>query len=206
MTRARLIFTFGLLALLSALPSLTACSPDPRRQADADATRLQAESQVASDEQARAQDAQEHEIKTNFVKTAAPYINAAIKTSLIALMFTAFVVIASFGVGMSAITISAGIATSRRNLSRPNQFKLDKSTHQFPLLMTPIGEGRYTLTNPNTNSVTYLNERNEGDKLMIQAMAATQFIGEMATRASLSHKPEAIASITTLPQIIDMES
>lgn len=197
----RFILTLGLLAVL-----LAGCAPDPRRQADADATRMQAESDAEEDRQTREQDAQEHDLVIDHWKTAAPFINAAIRAALISLMFTAFVIIASFGVGMSTVTISAGISTARRNFDKPIQIKLDPATRQYPLLMNKVSEGRYSLTNPNTGSVTMLYERNPNDKLMIQAMSATQFIGAMGHEARLSHKPEAIASITTLPQIIDMES
>jgi len=201
MTKSALILTLGLLALLMA-----GCAPDPRRQADADATRMEAEQLAANQEQVRKQDAEEHEIKTNFVKTAAPFINAAIKSALIAVMFAAFVTISSFGVGMSVITISAGFSTARRNYAKPIQIRLDPVTRQYPLLMNKVSEGKFSLTNPNTGSVTLLYERNPNDKLLIQAMSAVQYIGAMGHEARLSHKPEALTSVERLPEIIDMES
>ncbi len=197
----RIILTLGLLAVL-----LAGCAPDPRRQADADATRMDAETRAENAEQVREQEAQEHDIYINHWKTAAPFINAAIRSALIALMFTAFVVISSSGIGLSVITIGAGFATARRNYAKPIQVRLDPVTRQYPLLMNKVSEGRYSLTNPNTGSVTMLYERNPNDKLLIQSMSAVQYIGAMGHEARLSHKPEALTSVQRLPEIIDMES
>jgi hypothetical protein len=107
---------------------------------------------------------------------------------------------------MSTITISAGFATARRQFAKPIEIRLDPVTRQYPLLMNKVSDGKFSLTNPNTGSVTMLYERNPADKQMIQAMSAVQYIGAMGHEARLSHKPEALTSVETLPQIIDMES
>lgn len=201
MKHVRFILALGLLAFL-----LASCAPDPRREADAYATKQLSDQQAADAEQARTQDAETHDAFMEFVITAKPYITAAIQASLIALMFSLFVTIASVGIGMSTLTISAGFATARRQFSKPVEIKLDPVTRQYPLLMNKVSEGKFSLTNPNTGSVTMLYERNPADKQMIQSMSAVQYIGAMGHEARLSHKPEALTSVETVPQIIDMES
>jgi hypothetical protein len=131
-------------------------------------------------------------------------ISTLMTVTMIALMFFAIVAIASSGIGISFLTIGAGIATAQRNLSQPIQIRLDPVTRQFPLLITKIKDGAYSLSNPNTDSITMLYERNPADMMMIQAMSATQHDGALAYQARMSHKPGEIAAIES-PQIIEME-
>jgi hypothetical protein len=183
---------------------LSACAVDPRRDADAYATRQQADAQAQAMKQNLAQQDESHALWMARLNEVSKAISTLMTVTMIALMFFAIVAIASSGIGVSFLTISAGIATAQRNLSQPIQIRLDPVTRQYPLLITKIKDGAYSLSNPNTDSITMLYERNPADMMMIQAMSATQHDGALAYQARLSHKPGEIATITS-PQIIEME-
>ena len=193
------IFIIAVCALM-----LASCAPDPRRDASAFATRQQAETQAEAARQELAQDAEAHALFMARVQEVSAWISTLMMTVIIATMFFAMVALTSTGIGVSLVTISAGIATAQRNLSMPNQIRLDPVTRQYPLLITKIKDGQYTLSNPNTDSVTMLYERNPADMMMIQAMGATQHAGALAHEARMSHRPGEVAAITG-PQIIEME-
>jgi hypothetical protein len=183
---------------------LSACAVDPRRDADAYATRQQADAQALAMKQNLTQQAETHALWMARVNEVSKGISTLMTVTMIALMFFAIVAIASSGIGISFLTIGAGIATAQRNLSQPIQIRLDPVTRQFPLLITKIKDGAYSLSNPNTDSITMLYERNPADMMMIQAMSATQHDGALAYQARMSHKPGEIAAIES-PQIIEME-
>jgi ABC-type multidrug transport system fused ATPase/permease subunit len=183
---------------------LSACAVDPRRDADAYATRQQADAQAQAMDQSLKQQAETHALWMARVNVVSKGISTLMTVTMIALMFFAIVAIASSGIGVSFLTISAGIATAQRNLSQPIQIRLDPVTRQFPLLITKIKDGAYSLSNPNTDSITMLYERNPADMMMIQAMSATQHDGALAYQARMSHKPGEISAIES-PQIIEME-
>ncbi len=184
--------------------ALSACAPDPRREADAYATHKQADEQAAAQEQARAQKAETYDLWMSHLREVSQWISTMMMTSMVAAMFTVFISLSSLGIGISIIIVSASISTAKRNLARPNLIRLDPITRQYPLLITKISDGKYTLSNPNTESVTMLYDRNPADRMMIQAMSATQHDGALAYQARMSHRPGEIAQIQA-PQIIEVE-
>jgi hypothetical protein len=190
--------------IIVAMLVLVSCAPDPRREADAYATRTQADALAASSAQALAQDAEAHDLWMSRLREVSQWISTMMITSMIAAMFTMFVSLASLGIGLSFVLIGAGVGTAKRNLAQPNQVRLDPVTRQFPLLITKVADGKYSLSNPNTGSVTMLYDRNPADRMMIQAMGATQHDAALAYQARLSHKPGEIAGMESL-QIIDAE-
>jgi hypothetical protein len=174
---------------------LTACAADPRREADAYATRQQADTQSEAARQAIQQQAETHDLKMQRYQEVGQWVSALMMTSMIAAMFTVFVALVSFGIGSSFVFIGAGIARAKHELTKPYLVRLDPVTRQYPLLISKVGDGKYSLSNPNTNSTTMLYDRNPADMLMIQAMSAIQHDGALAYQARMSHKPEAIAEI-----------
>lgn len=191
--------------LIIAMLSLAACAPDPRREADAYATRAKADAQSAAMSQALTQDSEAHDLLMAQTREASVWISTMMMTTLIASMFTVFVALASLGIGLSFVFIGAGVATAKRNMTMPNQIKLNPVTRQFPLLPIYIGKGKYSLTNPNDNSVLLMDTRNPADSLKVKGMYATQHDGALAYQARLSHKPGEITQMESL-QILDMES
>lgn len=180
------------------------CTPDPRREADAYATRRLADDTSAAQEQARMQDADAHAVWMQSLTNGMQWISALMQTALIATMFVVVVSLGSFGIGSSFALIGTGIGTAKRQLLKPNQIRLDPVTRQYPILVTKISDGKYSLSNPNVGSVTMLYERNPADRMMIQAMGATQHAGALAYQSRLSHKPGEVAAIQS-PQILEIE-
>lgn len=183
---------------------ITACAPDPRKEAAAYATRQQADAQARAMQQSLDQQQEQHDLFMAKMQEVGQWLNTLMMVTMIAAMFFVFVTITSGGIGMSFLTISAGISSAKRNLSMPNRIPLNQVTRQYDLLITKVNEGQYSLTNPNTDSVTFLYERNPADMMMIQAMSATQHDGALAYQARMSHKPGEITAIES-PQIIEME-
>jgi hypothetical protein len=189
-----------------AVTLLTSCEPDPRRAADAYATRQESDVQAQAQRQAMDQSAGEHAYKMQRMAETGKMISAFMKITLTALSFTLFVALISLGLGSSFFFIGGGIAKAKLELSKPYQVRLDPVTRQFPLLITKVKEGQYSLSNPNTDSITMLYERNPADKLMIQAMCSIQHDGALAHEARMSHRPGEIASIESQKlQIIEVE-
>lgn len=189
-----------------AMLMLSACGYDPRRDAEAYATYQQSDVEAEQKRQALQHDDDLHAIRVQQINAAYEWIRSFLMTALIAAMFAVFVSISSAGIGSSFYFIGTGIALTKRNLSMPNLIKLDPVTRQFPILISKIGEGKYSLSNPNTNSVTFLYDRNPADKMMIQAMAATQHDGALAYQARLSHKPGEIVQVQSPDiQIVEID-
>ncbi len=199
----RLILTFGLLAVL-----LAGCAPDPRRQADADATRMQAEQLAANQEQVREQDAQEHDLKMQDRRATQAAWQAALNKMIRSFMIFGQVTIALWllSLGVTGVWMMYGTtrAYNRWVEVRANLIHLDPRTGTYPALIQYIGQGRYSLTYPD-NSVLMLDTRNEHDRAKVIAMANIQHSYTLAHQARLSHKPGEIAQIPAA-QIIDMES
>ncbi len=70
-------------------------------------------------------------------------------TAMIASMWVIAVAGLSLGIGLAMVFIGGGYAMARRNITMPNRIALDPITRQFPLLPSYLGNGRYTLANPN---------------------------------------------------------
>lgn len=198
-----------LLALVAIL--LTSCAPDPRKQAEADATRLEAESKAASDEQAR-QHAQEVHNADMADRKATQTEWQTTKQNLIRVVGAfAQITVALFilGVGVSGVWMM--LATSKayakyadiRAEVLANQIPLNPVTFQYPLIQYK-GKGLITVTNPNDGSVVEMDTRNEADREKVKSAANVQFAGVLSRNARMSKQPGEVASIPAT-QIIDGE-
>jgi hypothetical protein len=198
-----------LLALVVLL--LTSCAPDPRKQAEADATRLEAESKAASEEQAR-QHAQEVHDADMADRKATQAEWQTTKQNLIRVVGAfAQITVALFllGVGVSGVWMM--FATSKayakyadiRAEVLANQIPLNPVTFQYPLIQYK-GKGLITATNPNDGSVVVMDTRNEADRQKVKAAANVQFAGVLSRNARMSDHPGEVASIPAT-QVIDGE-
>lgn len=187
---------------------LAACAPDPRREADAFATRTQAEQDALDREQARAHDEELHNINIQNIKAAQAQWQTSMQKIVKAFQFAAPIatvaVTFAAGIALSIALIGSGKAAARFVEVRANLIQLNPATRQYPLLLQRVGKGLYSLTNPNTNSTLILNMRNETDRDMIRAMANVQYAGALAREARFSHRPGEI-SIIQPPHQIDIE-
>jgi hypothetical protein len=201
----RLLIYIGLALMLAA------CAPDPRKQAEADATRMQAESQAASDAQQRqfAQDAHALDMQVAQAEVAGRQATAAAQaaarqrvilwTSIFGVVgLCAMIVLAAYGFGRAFVGLgqAAAIYATRRSKLMANIIPLDQVTRQYPLLMQRVGGGEYALVNPNVGSVMLLNIRKVEDRQMIAAAGAVQFAGALAHEARQSSDPAAMSMIT----------
>lgn len=199
----RIILTLCLLAL-----SLAGCAADPRRAADADATRLLAEQQAADAEQAREQQADIHAMEIETRKAAQAEWQSAINKVIHTAAVFGQVTVALWMLSLGAAGVWTMLGTSRAYSiwieNKANQIPLDKSTRQFPLLIYK-GAGMYTLTNPNDNSVLLLDTHKPADLAKVKAMANVQYAGALGQEAKWSSQP-GVAQIPASQQIVDMES
>ena len=175
-----------LLALL-----VCSCAVDPRSQAEADATTLQAQQDAANQEQLRKQEQErfvleqkQHELESaQWVESWNTFVKWSMGFATVAVC----VVLLSLGAGFSWASIGTGQAIANRNWVQSNIIPLDKTTRQFPAYLQSLGNGLFTLTDLNTGVVLNLDVRNSGDREMIRAAGQARIAGTVA-EAARKHK------------------
>lgn len=201
-----------LILLAVALLALTSCAPDPRKQAEADATRIEAEQRAADAQQRREQEAAEHTQRMQDRDAAQTTTQQAMQDLIRAAALFGQLVLAMW---MLALGVAGGYAiyttsrawqtyTARRAEVLANLIHLDPKTRQYPLLLAYIGNGKYSLTDPNTDSVLLLDTRNDADRAKVISAANVLHSGALAQEARMSHRPGEVANITPI-QVIDPE-
>jgi hypothetical protein len=197
-----------LLALFVVLVS--ACAPDPRTVAEAEATRLQAQQLAADQAQARAQQAQTYELnhaeaEAHKVQRVAAYnlfVGWSIRFAIFAVCFTlaGLGIGAGLGAGIGAAGIGRAVANAA--MVRSNLIYMDKNTRQFPLIQY-AGKGFLSLTDINTGDTRLLNTRIAADRQLIAAAGAVRLAGMVAYEAR-HHKsdPAGVALVGTQPAIV----
>ncbi|MBI5950184.1 MAG: hypothetical protein HY865_00890 [Chloroflexi bacterium] len=167
---------------------LWSCAPDPRREAEAFATRQQAETEAARAEQERMQDAEAHQIFMTRLNETSAWLSRTMVTAMAAGMFVIAVAGLSLGIGLAMVIIGGGYGIAKRNIVMPNRIPLDPITRQYPLLPVYMGNGKYSLTNPNTGATLMLDTKSAPDALMVKAAFGVQHDGLLVSR--MSHRPE----------------
>lgn len=168
--------------------ALWSCAPDPRREADAFATRQAAETQAAQAAQELAQDAEAHQLFMDRANDVSVWISRVMITATISGMVVIAVAGVSLALGMAMVFVGGGYGIARRNITMPNRIPLDPITRQFPLLPVYMGNGKYSLTDPNTGNVLMLDTRTKSDALMVKSAFSIRHDGLIASR--ISHKPD----------------
>ena len=182
---------------------LAGCGPNPLDVADAYKTTVQADQQAAADELARSIEQQKAEYAAQRKAAAAADIDAGIQTVIRFATLCAVLVLIAFAASLS-ITLrdigrGAGQAAVKAMELKANLIPLDPVTRQYPLLLQSIGDYKFSLTNPNTDSVLILDTRNSADRLMVLSMARTQATGALAREINLSRKSGEKSTIDLLP-------
>jgi hypothetical protein len=194
---------------------LSACSVDPRNAADAYQTRIEADQAAKDSQQARAQeqalneiaiqDAQrEQAIKDAGLAKAQEAYGWIVYWGGIALTLTIVSAVISVGVGASYAIVGSGRAAAQAAMVRANLVYLDKSTGQFPQLIQYVGNGKYSLTDPNDHSTLMLDTRNEPDRVAIRGALAVRHALVMANAASKSADPTGVAMVQ--PLVLEVEA
>jgi len=195
-----IILTLLLLLLLSS------CAPDPRDVADANRTTVMAAQDAADRVQARAQadqifqQTQTERQATDQSRTQA--LNRLYQWGGVALAVAVCMALIGIGGGISWAGISAGRAAARMTEIRASLIPLEKSG-QYPLIMNYLGHGRFSLANPNTESVVMLDTRNRSDRQLIASSGAVELAGVLAEAARKSQDPASVAMIQ--PAVIGAE-
>jgi len=199
---------FGALFILILV---TSCAPDPRKDAEAYATRVEADSQAATAAQAREQEADLHALEMQKKELAqeirvatAPELKRGLKMMLTVSFYFATAAVC-YSLFMTARTVNTTVQGVGRALViraelQANLIGLDYRTRQYPLLRQAHGT-RFALSNPNDNSVTMLDVSNPADRQKIAALGAVQLAGAIAYEARKSSDPGALAMIK--PTVID---
>lgn len=192
--------------------AMTACAPDPRKEAQAYAIQSTADQTALNAQQAREQSEELHNIEiqnlqyeSDHRKAIAARWDAAVNTIIKAFgIFGSIAVSASLialAISFSRASIGISQAMSRAAMVRANLIYLNPTTRQFPLFVQHIHGSRYALHNPNTGSVLMLDERNPADRQMISTAGATQVAGVIAQEARQSSDPAGISIMR--PPVID---
>jgi len=178
---------------------LASCAPDPRNTADAYKVTVLADQQAADLQQARAARTIEASQAADLVTSTQTARAAAWRWFDYCLGAAGSVFVIGLAIGGSWAMIGSGraFAMAAERKAAAFTFGLDESTRTFPLLMTYLGAGRFTLTNPNTESVLMLDTRQAGDREAIRAAGAVMLAGAVAREARRSNQPEGVAVITS---------
>lgn len=199
-----------LLGVIAIAILLASCAPDPRKAAEADRIRTEAQSQAETDELFRAHTDDLHALEVAELEARLQRIEATQEKRIEALnaMWTSvkisgfiavFVVILALGFSISRASYAIANATAEAAHVKANLIHLDRVTRQYPLLRHVHGD-RYALTNPNTGSVYMLDAGREEHRQMISAMGVTQLAGVIGQEARQSSDPAGLAMMS--PPII----
>ena len=199
---------YTLILLTFAALLLSACGPDPKREAEAYAIRVQADANARDQGQAREQAEELHNIQVAELEIEAQHkaatavewrngLNRFIRVGFFFMIVYAcvFLFYGTHSMIVSFKIASTGLAkaTARAAMVKANLIYLDPKTRQFPMLLQYIGKGRYSLANGNVDGVMMLDTRNAPDRQMITASGLTQLSGAVAQEAAKSSDPAGIA-------------
>lgn len=195
-----------LMILAVLLWAITSCVPDPRNQADADATRIRAEQDAADREQLRRQmDVQFERQEAERQAASEQWVrswNAFVKTTMTVLTWTLSMSLIALAIAISYGFLGASRAIVQGAGVRASLIRLDPETRQFPLMLRRFGDGKYMLTDVNTGQTLQLDIRNPADRQMIAAANAIRLAGAVAHEARLSEHPAEVAMVGTHPVVI----
>lgn len=206
------VWVFFMAAVIFAL---TSCTPDPRTIADAQQTDAEtyAASELAAQELAQKKildgivvdDAKREQLVKEAALENEKYI--ATVRSLWTGMATTVVLVSlliSAGAGGSIAIVGMGKAAANKALVTSNLIYLDKTTGQFPQLITYVSKGVYSLTDLNDHSTLLLDTRNEADRLAVQGAMAIRHALVMSNAAARSRDAAGVALVA--PLIIEQNS
>jgi len=190
--------------------ALVSCSPDPRNQADADRTRLQAQQAAADQAQARRQQqvtydlqhAQAQQVSDKWVKG----VNTFITVWMISATLGAVVATIATATGWSFAAVGLGRAVAQAAQVRANLIPLDPETRAYPLYLQHVGNGRFTLTDMTSGQVKFLDVRDSGHRQLINGVNAARLAGTVAYE-SRHHKNQpagVFGAAQNAPQVIEM--
>jgi len=201
------------IVLLSLLLFVTACGPDPRKEAQAYQIQSQADQDALTSAQARQHAEDLHTIQVQQARleeqhreaTAQEWragLNKMIKFGFTSATVGLCVFLLALAYSFSYSSIGMAKAATRAADVRANLIMLDPGTRQFPLFVQHIHGNRFALHNPNVGSVIMLDMSNPADRQLIATAGATQLAGVIAQEASHSTDPAGVSIIQ--PTIVNV--
>lgn len=203
--------------LLSLMVVISACSPDPRKEAQAYQIREQADQDALNQQQNRAHAEKLHAFRLEQLEveqghreaTATEWrngMNTMIRYGFIVSTFSVCAIILMFGIGgargVYVATSGIGKAVARLAEVRANLIYLDRATRQYPLHLQYVGNGKYSMTDPNDGSTLMLDTRNEADRQKIQGAMNARYAGTLAEKAQKANDAASVAIIQA-PTILE---
>ena len=202
------------LPIILLLILVSACAPDPRKEAEAYATRIEADQNALNSEQNRQHAEQLHQFELqrramdqeNQKAIQSQWqlaLNRAIWGGSITLIIVVCFSVVSVTRTINQTVEGVGAAFVRRADVGANLIPLDRVTRQFPLFIQHVHGDKYALHNPNAGSVVMLDVSNPADRQMIATSGATQIAGVIAQEARQSTDPAGVSIIQ--PPIVNVK-
>lgn len=193
---------------------LTACAPDPRKEAAAFETISQAEQAARDAEQAREHKQtlnhiaeqralQKQEIFSANVEKMKIMTGIAVYIGGITMILVLIYVIISAGKNMNVVIEGVSNAVVRKMMVQANLIYIDKSSGTFPQLLEYLGSGKYSLTDLGDHSTIFLDTHNAPDRIAVRGAIAIRHALVMSSAAAKSKDPTGVAMIQ--PLIIEQE-
>lgn len=203
------VIVFAVVAILA----LTSCAPDPRKEAQAEKMRMEAEQAAQDAEQARktrerieANEAAKAEFNEAVMQSTKAIAQARAATVVNVLGFSLAVFVGVVVVGSSVsvkdTVIGIGRALVLRAELQASLVHMDKSTHTFPARFSLVN-GQQFITMLNTGQTFRLDTPLEANPQLIAALAQVATSGVLADAASRDPKVDAAGVAMIQPTIID---
>ena len=189
---------------------VSACDPfqaeQIKRQAEADAIRMQSEQTAMSEEQQRTFAQDQHfyamadaerlkVIKDSAVETAKQAANLMVRLAGFVLVVSVCTLMLGTTLTVNNTVKGVGLAMVRAADVRANLIRRDPVTGLFPGFLYYDGKGKYRALSFDTHAVLELDTRNDADRQLIANMGAVQVVNALATHASKSDDPAGVSII-----------
>lgn len=203
----------GLIGLICLMLLLTGCNDDPRKEAIAEKTRIEANQSALDAEQARAikqQEADANQVRTEWwnavwasgLENAKAGMRILVNVTSWMMTISICVVLVSFALTMKDTMRGIGQAAVVKAEVTANLIHLDKETGTYPMLRQVHGT-RWALAVPNTGMVLMLDEKHEPDRQLVAAFAQACATGLIARQAGKG-KADAAGMAMINPTVIDL--
>lgn len=208
-----------ILLIMALMWLVSGCAVDPRKEAEAFKIKSAAQQEALNQEQARAQKEALDAVQLQNAQLDASQKQATAKAwrdgwnMTLKVAFYVFAAGVCYVLFMASRSIATSFATATEGIStaivraaevKANLIYLDEKTRQYPVFLQYLGQGKFSMVNPNANAVLMLDTRSEPDRQMIAAMGAVQYAGALAREARQSQDPTGIGMIQA--PIIDAKS
>ena len=176
--------------LILAVIILTACAPDPRSYAEAEAIRTRAVDASRAENIQIAQTERMNGIAYNERASVSSNVSAAMTVIVWVLCLGAAAIILSGSAGVSIAAVQIGRATGQAAFIAARQVRLDRVTRQYPAIVSQ--DGNY-VTDLNAGQVIQLDAPRMADEKLLPGVSHVRTIGAMS-----NHKQAQLsAEVTT---------